>query len=198
MTELVLLFSALEAHWVRHHPEMLKHLRPPLPRGDVERALVELGLQPSGEMVDWWGWHDGLIESPSQHMRITGSRLEFLPLSTAINVYEMQRQAGLEAWEDGEPGEFWPRSYFPWVVDGGGGSFALDLTDPARGNPVRRRYKDHWDNEHVEANSMAAVVAAWLEFFDAGAWGYDDRIGGIGVVDEGANRELQTRFPDMT
>lgn len=49
----------LEAVLVRADAAVVPLMRPGLPEGRVRSLLGELGLEPTPEILEWFGWHDG-------------------------------------------------------------------------------------------------------------------------------------------
>lgn len=101
MTDLPAKLEELQAALTRLGSPIDGYLRPGVPGEEVHAGLRVLGLQPTEELIDWFGWHDGYDVEAFNAARPTRSALEFFPtlepisLETAIEV--CQRQRGIVA-----------------------------------------------------------------------------------------------------
>lgn len=196
MTRLTALLPALKEHWARTQPEILGGLQPGLSAEEITAKLAEVSVQPTAEVLEWWGWHNGIVEPPGVFFRITGSVLEFLPLDVALGLYRDSVSVSQMLLENGV-GTAWPPQQFPWLAYGDGSMLALDLADPnAPDTPVYALWEDmeRIPDDSPIAASMTDAVQIWLEMFDSGAWGFNASSGCMNVLDEAVEKQLVHRF----
>lgn len=88
----------LEATWLRNGMPHTHCLAPGVEAAEVEAALASAGLTPPAEILEWFGWHDGTIWSPTEGDVLPALGLgAFQPLSLTQALDERSRMRELAA-----------------------------------------------------------------------------------------------------
>jgi cell wall assembly regulator SMI1 len=176
------MLTDLERQWQRQGVPLLEHLRPGLPRSEIDALIAPLGLRLPVEARTWWGWHDGARTNGPSVRRTIGAGFEYLPLAEAVEQYRLCREASEQvASTEGhprpmsEPEYWWRPQWFPITLTGYGGVVACDCSV---GNdsptPIRMVW---WAGRESfaepVAQSFGQVVSWWIDALRTGVWRYD-------------------------
>jgi len=145
-------------------------LAPGIPEGRVRAELAEIGMEPAGELVTWFGWHDGLTTANPKSWG-DGCLIAWCPLSLRESIEEWQRQpCGTESWQ-------WIPTWLPIGLSGGPTRLAVDGTPPqAVQTTVRMAAPDAllFDEDQVPSvTGFATAVGWWLDALEQGWCSFD-------------------------
>lgn len=174
----------LEAVLVRADAAVVPLMRPGLPEGRVRSLLGELGLEPTPEILEWFGWHDGAGENgmPSVLMELAPGG-EFYELEYLCTECREVREAASYVVDTGPPTNvtaeaFWRNGWFPLLRLFGKGYVAVDLTGaPSDGCPVHVV----WHDSDLDARarvawpSIQAFVDDVIARFESGEYWVDEQ-----------------------
>jgi hypothetical protein len=173
MTKLTAALEGLEQAWLRNGMPHTNWLAAGLEATEVEAALAPVGLTPPAEILEWFGWHNGTIWSPTEGDVVPGLGMgRFAPLSLIQALEErsmmMEVAASLEDDPMAIPEDLplWEVAWLPVGHDAGGSVLTAELgaEDTV---PVRDVSWDDGEFKTVRAESLAAVVELWIEWLDA-------------------------------
>jgi cell wall assembly regulator SMI1 len=170
------MLEALVARWREQGAAIADDLRPGLAEAEMRAATEPFGLTLPAEARVWWGWHDGTASMTGTSA--LGLDLLYLPLSTALAVYQTQLRIAAQVAEGADSlaaGDVWPRSWLPLSTKGAGMMMVCDCGVP-EGAPTPIRHVDHefFDRSRTPvANSLGTVVTWWIDALDRGAWTYN-------------------------
>jgi len=163
----------LEQRWRLAGSPIVPHLAPGVTREVVVAALEPLGLVPTGELLTWFGWHNGRLASA----RAAGPRAEragpgiwrLLDLEEAVARYRLSRDVAERAAEEWFTAEqIFPRHWFPIMDEVGGASLLLRTYGEVRErSEVSVSNEDGFDDA-PPVGSLAEAVGVWLETMDSG------------------------------
>lgn len=142
-------------------------LAPGLPDEEVRSRLAEVGLDAPGDLVTWFGWHNGI--RPEAPPVGANQLIVEMPLSLdqALDDWA-ERDHGPESWQ-------WERGWLPLAYHDNADRLAIDCTPPQ--GQVARAYmwsphQPFADRTTSDIRPLATVVRWWLEAWDAGAYEY--------------------------
>jgi hypothetical protein len=162
---------------------VMAHARPGLGAGGLGEVLQPLGLEPSGSLREWFGWHDGAGETgrtPLPEVELApGCELLSAELlaSECRQARDVARQLGADPGVPWTTEQLWGSSWFPVVRLFGKGLVALDLE--------RETVHVVWwdappeDRQRVRWSSLAAFVDHLVSRYAEGVW----VVGADGLVD---------------
>lgn len=165
----------LEQAWQGAGAPIGRLLAPGVDAAQVRDALAPLGLQPSGELLTWYGWRNGVRPGTPWRYAATHATFTLLSLGQSVERYQFH-QAIMRDVVDGErrdPAEaerlreeLLPSAWFP-LCSADGDSLLADLSAPALDvTPVYWRPRD--GDKIVAAGSICDLVGAWLQLLDVG------------------------------
>ena len=148
-------------------------LRPGATPEQVRALLAAGGLTPSGDLVTWWGWHDGAevdaapIESgPGLHYRAENTLFgpwHILSLGEALRIRRWQ----LEVHHGLSIEQAFPESWLPVLTTDGAGDLCADTAAPGP-TPLHIRDEGYLGGEPPKFSSLSELVGCILEVFAAG------------------------------
>lgn len=163
-----------------------RYLQPGRPEADVRAALAAFDLSPPTELVDWFGWHDGIDYEAADLGEDGDEPIEIFFSLTLLNLEEAsrlcrERRAGVrEAFGVDRPGPeadpFWRDPWFP-VIAGGDSLFAVacDAAATRESAPVWRVYSHPGPFETGQvADSLADLVGRMATEVRAGSVWWDE------------------------
>ena len=166
---------------------VVPHLQPGADRQHIAAVLMQRGITSTGELLDWWGWHDGTDAATPYGAAFVPSPETLLladwhlpTLDQAVASYDRLHRT----WEGELPRTWWPvlRMSVPAVrcaeTAGGGQLFLVDGHADLPADPPQPL-----------AASLTDFVTLLLDLFDAGAVIPGSPVSGGLAVD-------QRRFPD--
>jgi cell wall assembly regulator SMI1 len=109
----------------------VNHLQAGRSADEVVAAVGQLGLTAPRQLIDWWGWHDGVSAGGW-----IGGGAQMLSLDVAMRTYDSQREFALAMGtaEKMDPDLFWPSWCVPLFSSGAGDLWAIDCSEgPERG-----------------------------------------------------------------
>jgi hypothetical protein len=166
-----------------------RYLRPGRPESDVRSALEGLGLTPPDELIDWFGWHDGIDYAAVERGEGAAVPIEVFfsvapaSLDEAARVCRERRAGIRELFGADPPGPdadpFWRDAWFP-VLGGVDSLFAAACDGAPDGAPppVWRVFSHPGPFETgVVADSLAELVNRMVAEVRAGSvwWDADSR-----------------------
>lgn len=147
-----------------------RNLAPGIPPRQVYQRLSKLGMAPSGELLTWFAWHNGLTTaSPSSFGE--GCILRWCPLTLdeTIDWWRMMPRGG-EAWE-------WIPTWLPLAVNNTSAKLAVDCTPPSSHRAeVRVVLPDEGlfsDEQRPRGHTITDMVGMWSRALTNGWWAYD-------------------------
>jgi len=153
---------------------------------DVRAAFAQVGLLPTEELVDWFGWHDGIDDA----RREAASPLEFLfavepmSLKAAVDTCRSERSrvaslvAGLpDAERQTAADQFWRDPWFP-IMLGTGSIFAADCPDQPTTESSLWRSISH--PGPVETGIVSRSIAVFLDLARSDLRHHDSAANGVG------------------
>jgi hypothetical protein len=163
-----------------------RYLRPGRPEADVRAALEALGLTPPAELVQWYGWHDGIDYATAAKVEGEGSSIEVffsltpLSLDEAVGLCRERRTGIRELFGVDPPGPeadpYWRDPWFP-ILEGGDSLFAVDCTGdaPRETAPIWRVFSHPGPFETgIVADSLSALVERMATEVRAGSLWWDE------------------------
>ena len=163
-----------------------RYLRPGRPETDVRAALEAFGLTPPAELVDWYGWHDGVDYAAVAGVEGEASPIEVFFSVTPLSLDEAaalcrERRAGIrETFGVDPPGPeadpFWRDPWFP-ILEGGDSLFAVDCDGgaPTETAPVWRVFSHPGPFETgIVADNLAVFVDRMATELRAGSLWWDE------------------------
>ena len=163
-----------------------RYLRSGRPEGDVRAALEAFGLSPPVELVDWFGWHDGIDYQAAARGEGAAVPIEVFFSLTLLGLEEAaglcrERRAGVrELFGVDPPGPeadpFWRDPWFP-VIAGGDSLFAAacDAAATRESAPVWRVFSHPGPFETGQVgDSLADLVGRMATEIRAGSVWWDE------------------------
>ena len=145
-------------------------LAPGLPEKQVRSELRNVGMEPPGELVTWFGWHNGLTQ-PTVNSWGDGLLVSWLPLSLQESVQDWGRKdLGTEPWS-------WLPTWLPIGLSGGAARLAVNCAPPQQELAVVRMVEPEaglFDELRVPSvRGLAVVVRWWVDALERGHLRYD-------------------------
>ena len=140
-----------------HHGRavLLDLLRPGISAGLVRDSLSSVGLHFNHEVESLFGWHDGVADGGTIGEVSLFPGFFLLSLEHALADY--RTFISDDRWQDG---------WFPFLADGGGDFYIVDLG--ASGETKVRRFRSDADETPVEFLSLGSMIQTIAEAFDEG------------------------------
>jgi hypothetical protein len=138
-------------------------LAPGISEDQVRTELAEVGMDPPGELVTWFGWHNGLTTAHPKSYG-DGLLLLWLPLTLAESIAEWRPQDhGFEPWQ-------WNPTWLPIGLRGGPERLAVDCTPPQH-EVATLRMADPFSgsfnlDDRPNVTGFATIVGWWIEAMD--------------------------------
>ena len=158
MTELGDALAQVERHLERlDRRVLLRELAPGVPVERVRDELASVDLVSTPEIETFFGWHDGLSETPGLKLDDIYLFSIFYPLSLSelTDVYRSFR--GNVRWKDG---------WLPIMFDGAGDFYVVDLSDSGDGQ-VRHFWNEQLETP-VEFDSLTTMFQTISAAYDRG------------------------------
>ena len=191
MSELGPLLQELEAAWTRRGLDLSTRHNPGLPREITAQTLDAAGLPAPTEILDWYAWHNGAVGAPGNTIDnmicLAPTGWEAQPLAEALSAratflddsrreVDFYRASG--SWElisqatDDPEHWLWEEGWLPIAYLGPPMSLVVDVTADPDLCPVRRVEWQYDDFREIQSDSMATMVAGWIEMLDTyeGKW----------------------------
>ena len=158
------LLAELDDAWRAAGLPIARHTRPGLDPDEVRRQCHALDLEPTAELVAWFGWHDGTdVRHAVRRANYVGvDHLTLISLTEALEIV-------VAHWQPTDPtkptwGVAWREGWVPIAREGNGTVLVVDCRRPAdEPSPVRRFHPD--DDAHAEVvhyPSVAELAADWV------------------------------------
>jgi len=141
-------------------------LAPGLSEDQVRSRLGELGMEPPGELVTWFGWHDGLVKHPDPAFEQFYPVIRWHPMSLEQCILDWTGQPrGAEDWQ-------WDPTWLPIGHYGNSDRLTVDCTPPQQW-PARLSIYSAEEGGFGRCDApvvtgFAGVVRWWLDALDAG------------------------------
>lgn len=180
--ELTHALTRLENLLARFGAAMVPVLRPGIDEAQIGSALDGVGLQPTAEVVAWFGWHDGAGERgmPSEVIELVPGG-EFYDLGHLCVEYVTTRRIAAQV--AAMPGstfdadQRWPRHWFPLLRLFGKGFLAVELGSSDRTtSPVHVVWHDSnpEDRARVAWPSIRTFIETVIGRFETGTYTVDE------------------------
>lgn len=140
-------------------------LAPGLSEDHVRSRLGELGMEPPGELVAWFGWHDGLI-NPDPAFERYDRVIKWHPMSLEQCILDWSGQPrGAEDWQ-------WDPTWLPIGHHDNSDRLTVDCTPPQQWQARLSIYSAVEGGfgrcEAPVVTGFAGVARWWLDALDAG------------------------------
>lgn len=139
-------------------------LAPGIEEDQVRAALAPLGMEPPGELITWFAWHNGITEVEPQSFGQTLLNRHVLSVAQAVAEWHWL-QPGPEPWQ-------WNPTWLPFGSSTGMWRYAVDCTPPqAETATVRLASPDEGyfdESRRASVVGLASVVSWWIEALDRG------------------------------
>lgn len=146
---------------------------PGLAPGEVSDLLLRAGYAAPAEMIDWYGWRNGLL---GDNRDVEGAPSSFQLPSCQVAIEDSRSRAKLAADlnEYGDVPGRWRDTWFALAEDGAGTVLVADVSAQS---PTCLVHGFNWDTpediDTVRVSSMTHMVQRWVEWFDLGLWTWD-------------------------
>lgn len=140
-------------------------LAPGLSEDQVRSRLAELGMEPPGELVTWFGWHDGLLDHPDPALEqfYPVIRWHLMSLEQCLQDWFGQPR-GAEVWQ-------WDPTWLPIGHYGNADRLTVNCTPPQQRSARLSIYSAEEGGfgrcEAPIVTGFAGVVRWWLDALDA-------------------------------
>jgi hypothetical protein len=146
---------------------VVRYLAPGIPEERVRRGLAAIGLEPSQELIDWFAWHDGVVDQATKSSG-DGYLLQWAPLSLDEAIADWHNRDKEEAWE-------WQPEWLP-IATADASTLAV-LCAPPQGLEATVRDANPWfglfdESQVPSVTGFATVVKWWTEAIEHGWWQY--------------------------
>lgn len=188
--ELLGTFAELLAEWA---PAVSTKLRPGLSEDEIVAGLASVGVTASSDAVTWWQFWDGpneldrgalSHEAYLEALRDMHSEIlpgfQFLSFEVCVRGVElnrrMVRQLARQDADEFEIEDFWPQTWIPLFVDGGGLQVVLDCRHPDEPSALRSCFREDFSGPHwgkIVSSSMARWVTTGIEWMRRGNCRYE-------------------------
>jgi hypothetical protein len=148
----------------------LAHLAPGLDETRIERALSAVGLEPVGEVLSVFGWHDGFRREDMMpgDWNINPRGLRLLTLEDAVSAYGEYFRHHKNIRDEMDLTGWFP--IFAW----GPGFVTVHCEHPDAGTHETWLW-DPWTGEEVAVPSLDLPLSWWITFLETGAWRWTPR-----------------------
>ncbi|MBI4941116.1 MAG: hypothetical protein HY830_10250 [Actinobacteria bacterium] len=163
MGHLIDLLPQLEAEWAARGVAAAKSLRPGLDPRTVSRRLADRGLVAPAELIDWFGWHDGVSDPEA---RAVSPTLSIMDLDECIAARDVRLPALLASQPDDV-------RWLPLLGDGSGNVLVVDCgaLSSTRGSVTMMYRELDVPDADRHAASLSDPVIWWIEMYRTGTWG---------------------------
>lgn len=167
--------AKLEAYWMRED-RFRDAVRPGLPPEAVASTLVAVGLEPHPEVIEWFGWHDGVNGwRERKSAGVGGTRRSPLALAEAVEWrdYLLTERSRLTEEVGAEVG-FWEPGWFPLLVLANGTqSIGVDCGVDSDRLGQLIVAGDAWVDPFW-MSGLSELVTRWLWFYETGGYAFRD------------------------
>jgi cell wall assembly regulator SMI1 len=172
------LLQRLEQVLAQQGDNLVRLLPDGLREDDVRAALAKIGLEPSREIVLWWGRHDGWRDESSFEV-LPG--LQSLSLYDAVEAYRVLRGNAVRTAQDAQapellrdPDAIFHRAWLPIFTTGGMPTIVIDGHSALRQvDPSEVGQSDHAE---VFAASLGEFIESAVGVLERGTYRYDRRL----------------------
>ncbi|MCR5890039.1 SMI1/KNR4 family protein [Hymenobacter sp. J193] len=181
------LLSRLDTLLQQHRPEYYATLAPPATATELDALEAAFQLKLPTELRQWYGWHNGHLESKSifqNHEFIQGNSLA--PLSSVAESMRVNCEL-LAAGEYFMP-NWWQTNWVPFLENGGGDHICLDLEGTFTGQPGQ--VLEQW-HDMEQRTVLFPDLTAWLR---AVVQAYE-QAGAQGQLTDEQTEDLELEYP---
>lgn len=168
MSALAEALAALEVVWTSADPSLADRLAPGVASHHVRAAADAFGITATDDLLDWYGWHDGVRGPPA--VAVGGSSFYFITLDQAVERLRINKWV-LQQLSPDEAAGLWRSSLFPLAASAGSLLMTLDCSPSIASQVV---VSDPAELLPTDGPTLLGLVQRWLELHATGVYSFRD------------------------
>ncbi len=168
MTDLAEALAALEGVWTSADPSLADRLAPGAASHQVRAAAAQYGITATDDLLDWYGWHNGVRGGPA--VAVGGSSFYFITLDQAVERLRINEWVVRQLSPD-EAAGLWRSTLFPLAASAGSLLMTLDCSPSIASQVV---VSDPAELLPTDGPTLLELVQRWLELHATGVYSFRD------------------------